>query len=270
MIEKQGRDTIIVVEDVDRSGEFGLRFLETLRDFLHGLKTDHKCLVIAPIGDSEFDKNQPVYHKCIDYFDRFRLRKLKLETFVDRVFKPDLFDDECKDHNNKVQWTGVHRRGQVCSFLEILLNPRAQISMRTIKTILRNANLTFAQQVDDGFEPDFRATIGFEASKYIMVGTEPKSTLFEQFRESRSVGRNTWLGVLLYSMALDRPSILVRSGAGNKLEPATPPVDIKLVEHTGKHGHLELIPWHWTNEWAHAEEGEAKQGISLSDFYLDY
>ena len=42
MIEEQGRDTIIVVEDVDRSGQFGLRFLETLREFVHGLPKEHK------------------------------------------------------------------------------------------------------------------------------------------------------------------------------------------------------------------------------------
>lgn len=101
MIEKQDRATIIVVEDVDRSGKFGLQFLETLRDFLHELKTDHKCLVVAPIGDTEFSKHQHVYHKCIDYFDQFRLREVKLATFVDKVFRPDLFDDVCKDHNKK-------------------------------------------------------------------------------------------------------------------------------------------------------------------------
>ena len=113
MIEEQGRDTIIVVEDVDRSGQFGLRFLETLREFVHGLPKEHKCLVIAPIGDPEFDKYQDAYHKCIDYFDQFRLREVKLATFVNAVFNPSLFEGEYKDHNRKVRWTGQNRRGQI-------------------------------------------------------------------------------------------------------------------------------------------------------------
>lgn len=267
MIEKQGRDTIIVVEDVDRSGDFGLRFLETLREFLHGLKIEHKCVVIAPIGDSEFEDNQRVYLKCIDYFDRFRLREVKLETFVDKVFRPDLFEGEFKDHNKKTRWTGVKRRGQICSFLEALLRDSSGINMRTIKLILRSADQMFAQQVNDGFEPDFRATIGFEASKYIMDGSRSQ---FERFQVSGSVDGHSYLGALLYSMALNRDTILNAAHPGEKAETNYSPVDIKLAKYNGKQGYNEFIPWYWENLYTNREEGGAQHGVNMSDFYLNY
>lgn len=136
--------------------------------------------------------------------------------------------------------------------------------------ILRSADLTFAQQVNDGNEPDFRATIGFKASKHIMVGSKRQSSQFERFRESRKVDGNSYLGALLYSMALNRDTILKADHSEENAETNYSPVDIKLVEHTGKQGLLAYIPWYWENLYAIREEGEAQQGVNLSDFYLDY
>ncbi len=42
LIKKQNKDIYIIVEDIDRSGDAGVYFLETLQQFISSLDTQEK------------------------------------------------------------------------------------------------------------------------------------------------------------------------------------------------------------------------------------
>lgn len=53
-IKKSNKDLLVVVEDIDRSGDSGVFFLETLKQFISNLKTNNKIVVIVPMSDVSY------------------------------------------------------------------------------------------------------------------------------------------------------------------------------------------------------------------------
>ncbi len=147
---------IFVLEDTDRSGEAGMLFLETLNQFLRRLETSKEIIAIAPVSDEHYKckTNRARYLKFVDYTAKFNLDGIKIYKFVQKLFNSKLL---AIDANNA--------EGQLISFLESLL-ARQGITMREIKSFLRECNAVYVSQQKLKLNPDFRATICFEASKY--------------------------------------------------------------------------------------------------------
>src|SRR5690606_1032944 len=112
-IQKADTDLYVVLEDIDRSGDAGVFFLETLKQFVASLTTNKKFIVIVPISDASYYKNLESYLKSIDYFDFFVPENIKLGKFVEEIFDPELFTGELRNGGNRLVWSGPHRKAQV-------------------------------------------------------------------------------------------------------------------------------------------------------------
>lgn len=84
---------------------------------------------------------------------------------------------------------------QISSFFK-----NSGFDMRIIKLILRKADINYQNMVKDGWKPDWRIAITFEASKY--VETEGGEQLFLQFKNTnnpiRSSGKSEIFQKLLF------------------------------------------------------------------------
>lgn len=178
--KKAAKQTIyIVVEDIDRSGDAGIFFLETLRYFLRSLETKSIIKVIVPIANSKYYENSDSYVKCLDTVDFYSLADVKMGRFVDAVFANDL--------------AGVALiKKQLVEFFELLIVV-PEITPRKLKLILRKADLNYLSMQKDGHEPDARTSILFEVSKYLPLKTDSQQTLFEGYRQTREMGGSSAL-----------------------------------------------------------------------------
>lgn len=120
----------IVIEDIDRSWDKWIFFLETLNHFIKNTDTDKKIKIIVPISNSSYEKCKPSYHKCFDYIDRYRNPEYKLQKFCDAIFT-----DEVKNSSNyKI----------LVDFLEGLFKYYNEyFTIRDLKLVLRQANENF-------------------------------------------------------------------------------------------------------------------------------
>ncbi|MBW7954960.1 hypothetical protein H3C61_04060 [Candidatus Gracilibacteria bacterium] len=148
----------IILEDIDRSGDNGIYFLETLNHFLKNIEIEKRIIVIVPIGQESYEKEslKISYLKSLDYFYNFSLKDVKLNLLVEKLF----IDEIIRDSNKK---------GQITTFLEgIFIEFSEQITMRLLKHILRNANLNYIALLKKHTKGiDWRLSILFETAKYI-------------------------------------------------------------------------------------------------------
>lgn len=93
LIEKISKDICIVVEDIDRSGDKGIFFLETLRNFIKENKLKHKIIIICPIGEKQFNDELDSYGKTLDYVYNFTLEKIDLTNFLKEIFHEKIQED---------------------------------------------------------------------------------------------------------------------------------------------------------------------------------
>ncbi len=89
-------DIYIVVEDVDRSGDQGIFFLETLRHFIKNIKSEHKIIVIVPMGEEVFRKQdnnmaRDSYLKVLDYQLKFNPGDIKFDKFIQETIEVEKF-----------------------------------------------------------------------------------------------------------------------------------------------------------------------------------
>lgn len=167
---------IIVIEDIDRSWDAGVYFLETLKQFITNNEFWKEILIIVPMGTSEYYNNIDSYLKPIDYFDFFKPEKRELDGFIKNVFIEGITENEKNFRPLK-------------EFLEWLLKyyPK-NINLRKLKIILRKANqnhLLMFWKYNGAFDLDRRLNIIFEVLKYI-EGDEEKESLF-------NVYKNNWI-----------------------------------------------------------------------------
>lgn len=155
----------IVVEDIDRSGDNGVYFLETLSYFIKNIDTKKRIIVIVPIGTENYwDQTQKIsYSKCLDYYHNFSLQEVKLVKFVE-----DIFDEEIIQN--------IYLKWKIVSFLEWIFREYwDQITMRLFKSILRNANISYISLFKKHWKIiDFRLSIIFEFLKHIKVNQKYK------------------------------------------------------------------------------------------------
>lgn len=185
LIEKIGEQrVVIVIEDVDRSWDAGIYFLETLKQFISNNNFWKNILVIVPMWTNEYYDNIDSYLKPIDYFDFFEPKKPNLENFIKNVFIDEIIKNE------RLFWP-------LKDFLEWLFEYYTKdINFRKLKLILRKANqnhILMYWKYNESFELDWRLNIMFEVAKYI-EHNEEKESLF-------NTCKNKWInsGSLIWS-----------------------------------------------------------------------
>ena len=122
------RKIIIVVEDIDRSWDAWIFFLETLKQFISKNNFWKEILIIMPLWTGEYYEHLDSYLKPIDYFDFFNPWTPNLENFIKEIFIDDIGD------NINYFWP-------LREFLEWLfvVYPK-DITLRKLKLVIRKAN----------------------------------------------------------------------------------------------------------------------------------
>ncbi len=270
IINKQDSNIFIVVEDIDRSGDSGVFFLETLKQFLRDSCLSKKVIVVVPMGEENYEKNIDSYLKCIDYFEFFNPKHNGLEKFVESVFEDTLFEGQKNWPNGYVAWSGENNKGQIISFLDELIKSPT-MTIRLIKIILRKAELVYKHQCHDGHEPDWRVTICFEASKYLYINQDSKVTYFDSFKKKRIVNSNTIFATFLSAMILNHRSIYDLRESEDIKKLFNPSIDISCITRLGIDGIEEFpsIPW-LSQERYIPSDAERKVYYNVCDFYMNY
>lgn len=184
---------IIVIEDIDRSWDAGIFFLETLKQFISKNDFWKEILVIMPLWTNEYYKNIDSYLKPIDYFDFFVPWAPKLEKFISEIFIDEIVNDK------ELLWP-------LKDFLEwLFIHYPKDINLRKIKLIIRKANqnhIMMCWKLKDMFDVDRRINIIFETMKYIEYD-ESKNSLFEQLRINKAdsiIDKNTIIWSYVYNL----------------------------------------------------------------------
>lgn len=181
----------VVVEDVDRSGDAGIYFIETLNQFLKDLKVTNTIKVLIPIAETSFNsEKQQAYIKALDYILFFDVETRSLERFVDEVFAKDITSDSIK-------------RNHVLETLQRLLHNNG-LTYRQLKLVIRNADLRHRAIQEKGLRSDARIVLGIEASRFITTTNNGTITTFADMRINKYIQHKTQLGLLLYAILLNK------------------------------------------------------------------
>lgn len=266
LLAKQGKDVVFVIEDIDRSGGQGIFFLETLNQFLkqNEGKFENRLVAVVLISDVSYKKDRDSYSKSVDYVEDFSPSNLDFKTFVETVFVDEFFNEEGKFRDNRIAWTGATRKSQTISFLEGLMREYPKTNLRTIKMILRKADMTFRHQQEAGLEPDPRVTLCFEAAKFFEDDKE--FTYFEKFRKSGVVYRGNIFSSFLFAMLGNQVSLSVQNRETNREQLRPSPKDFKLIKRTGDGGAQAYPSWPWEYD---SFEANFDKNYGVCDFYVE-
>lgn len=145
---------IFVLEDLDRSGEEGFFFLETLKLYLRDVELKgKKILAIVPVAEEEFFDpiKQNTTLKCFDYVEFHSIRQTNFRKFMGR-----LLDDSLSGHIDFIS-----------QYFEYLYLSQGY-SIRKVKLILRQAENLYKRLLSLGYtKVDWRICIIVESMKYV-------------------------------------------------------------------------------------------------------
>lgn len=186
---------VIVVEDIDRSGDRGIYFLETLNYFLKNSESNKRIIAVAPISDDSFySEDQSSYMKSVDYFDFFEKPDYLANNFVD-----ELFTDEALSRYD-------HCKSQVSTFLKGMFQFSPNMDLRRLKVILRDFVVTQERLESTDNEPDWRVTLAITASKYLTENNEivsaDKTSLYQKLKLGEVNGRSSFIIKYLFSLSV--------------------------------------------------------------------
>lgn len=248
VLDKNPGDLYIITEDVDRSGDYGMNFLETLKQFLKSTPLKNRVICIAPIATKNFmGDNHEAYLKCLDFIEFFDPKKPPLESFLKEVIRDDFTNSSI----------GIK---QIEEFFYLLFEHEEELTMRKLKLILRKADINYKNQIADGYPSDWRITILFEAAKYIKrrsQNPETKGTYFSHFKESLHVNGNSPFYLLMQAVLYE--SLI--NNLGNDQSTSKPRFAII--------NEIRNLPQVAT-VWESRRVLEGNEKFFCSDFYLSY
>lgn len=267
LIEAQSKDLVIIVEDIDRSGDAGIYFLETLKQFLRSISLEKQVTVVVPMANHNYQKNIDSYLKCIDYFDFFENDEISLENFVSQTFEDSLFEGEKRNGRNQIAWTGQTRKLQTISFLESLFKEMTSMNPRLLKLILRKTHIVYRKMQTDGHEPDFRIVLCIEASKYFKNSDDSDVTYFDVFKKGKATDTGSVFSSFFFAMISNSASLYQKKYAEDKevLQMRTSDKAFKFITRTGSD--LKQFP---PEPWVYTSYDDDRDGYGIASVYLNY
>lgn len=189
LIKKINEENIyIIIEDIDRSWDNWIFFLETLNHFLKNNKIEKRIIIIVPIWEENYIKEdiQLSYLKSLDYIHKYSLKEIKLDNFVKELFLDEIYE------TNHLKW-------QIITFLEWIFKEFwNQATMRTLKRILRNANSNYIALLNKQWEwIDWRLSILFEVAEYI------KNSSWDFYIGTWKKSKKIWWNESIFSALID-------------------------------------------------------------------
>ena len=180
ILNKIDKHIFIVIEDIDRSGDMGVFFLETLKYFIKNLKEDpdRKVIVIVPIGEEIWQeggdkKIQDSYSKILDFQWTFKPEYINFTKFIKKIFD---INNISKTMNSSINSKLIGQPkpttpdiiiSHLRYLFENMILKEQQGAIRDIKSILRKSesNLSDIQEIDKQ-QVDIRILILFTAIEY--------------------------------------------------------------------------------------------------------
>lgn len=152
------KNLFFVVEDLDRSGDAGRYFLETLRQFVKNNLPDKRVIVIVPIGSDVYENHttghRDSFKKVLDYALYFSPALVSYQAYSDAILDPAAFPANFQES------PAVARASIWKEHMETWFQVAAQqFTIRELKAVIREANLFFQELQDEGHSPDPRIVL---------------------------------------------------------------------------------------------------------------
>ena len=168
--KKVKKDVFIIIEDIDRSGDMGVFFLETLKHFIknNAKELKHKIVVIVPIGEEIWQeggdkKIRDSYSKILDLKIAFLQEDIDFTNFITQVF--DINKLYSSNSNNPSPDIVI---SHVRNIFEEMILKKQHTTIRDIKSILRKSESNFYRlQEEDQKKIDIRILILFTTMEYL-------------------------------------------------------------------------------------------------------
>lgn len=250
----KGDKLIIVVEDVDRSGEQGIFFIETLKQFIRDNEEDldKKIIVILPIAETSFLKNEESYLKSLDIIEFLEHKEKKYENFLKKIIKEELINEKILK--------------QISDFFILLSREYPNTTMRKIKLILRKANISYKMLEGEGYKPEWRVCIAVEACRFFKDHSIKNKdvSLLDSYVFENHIPENSILGRFLYTISEQGQNTdLIRNSTTEEKVFESAPLPWKF--HSGVSSSIPSKPYFPSHSIGFRDE--ESRGILL-DFYL--
>lgn len=202
----------IVIEDIDRSWDAWVYFLQTLNYFLKNINLWEwlQVIAIATIWNIEYRWNLDSYLKCLDYIHYFPITNFK--------YKPMLIhfiDEKCR--NDSLE-----------QFVDYLWENYEWFTPRTLKHILRDLWMAFDEFLNNDLTPLLQKSLTLFwviAAKYINISENDKrKTLIDKWRQKWVIDepafKSFFLSIVTWESFLIQPQRwvykLLESGVHNE------------------------------------------------------
>ena len=162
-IDAINKKSFIVIEDIDRSGDMGVFFLETLKHFIKTQEKNmnHKVIVIVPIGNDTFYKSRPTresYLKILDYHFPFNTSLINFTNFIEHTIDIDMAVKNLRNNNEKLQKEIEKQEIEYKQISEYEINKRSQ---EMIQLVPRMSNIKKKAYTDQSLQEIFMAHIRY-------------------------------------------------------------------------------------------------------------
>jgi adenylylsulfate kinase-like enzyme len=145
----EDKNIYIVVEDIDRSGDNGIFFLETLRQFIKNNLPEKTIIVLTPIGTEAYSDKQrtEAYQKIFDYTLHLDTKGINYTQFIDAFFDDKAFDPNTVWRQHLIDWFSIVKAHNY--------------TPREVKGLIRSANLAYKHLTEKGLTVDVRVLLCF-------------------------------------------------------------------------------------------------------------
>ncbi len=186
LLEKiEDEEIYIIIEDIDRSWDAGIFFLETLNYFIKSNPSSKKIIVLVSIWSEQRTLNLNSYLKCLDYSREFDLEWVECGKMVENLFEGSLFIGK------------TYKKWQMQTFFEWYFKEfSSQATMRLLKKCLREANLNYIQLKAKYSEVvDYRLCIMVEVAKNTITGNtefkDEKISYYNLWKRQQAISGNS-------------------------------------------------------------------------------
>jgi KAP family P-loop domain len=245
VIKKEKKELFVVLEDVDRSGDKGIYFLETLKNFIKEIIGDEgkNIMVIVPIGDKSFESDyKNSYIKCLDYYFEFEPHHIDFTLFIKKLFDDDFLKEEIfvKQIN----------------FLLRKIIREYDITIRELKSLIRRINLEYQNISDSEKSLNIGIFLLFRVSRIY------KKNIETDVKDFKTISNQFWGYDFLIWLANSKNIADVKSlksYVGGK---------VPIVLESNKNSNMPYFDQH--SIYAQLTGGNQKGVYMLSDKYLEY
>ncbi len=264
LINDQDEEVYVILEDIDRSRDAGINFLETLKQFIRDNDLKNKIVAIVPMAECNFNDHKESYYKCIDYFEQFSLSGIGLTKFIESVIEDDLLNGKYKYSDELTVTTNKDNKMQIVTFFEEVFKSHLSMTIRLLKLIIRNADVHYKSQVIDNHRPDWRVTLCFETAKHLKSSSDRGIAYIDQFKENGYINRESIFASLMCTIINKSNDIYdPHKNLGQLMDSK---FDIKLITRIGPTDYASYP----SSPYVYGDRFEGKTGFGVCDFYLNY